>query len=72
MIISNKFIIFREGVWSLEYSKDGSKILSGSPDKTVVLWDSKKGSPGSKFIGHKDKVYAAKFSDDNKNIASIG
>lgn len=54
----------------MQYSKDGSQLLSSSPDTTVVLWDSKKGSVGSRLKAHKDKVYDAKFSHSNKYIAS--
>jgi Prp8 binding protein/COMPASS component SWD3 len=46
--------------------------LSGSPDTTVQIWDSKKGSVGSRLKGHKDKVYDAKFNHSNRNIASCG
>lgn len=46
MIISIYYYILREGVWSLQYSNDGNKLLSGSPDSTILIWDSKKGSVG--------------------------
>ena len=72
MTISNLFGKCREGVWSLDYSKDGSQLLSASPDKSVIQWDSSKGSPGLKFQGHKDKVYNAKYNEDSKYIASVG
>ena len=71
-ITSNFNIKVREGVWSVQYSKDGNQLLSASPDTTVQIWDSKKGSVGARLKAHKDKVYDARFSNSNKNIASCG
>ena len=56
----------------MEYSKDGGMLVSGSCDKSILVWDSKKSSPGQRLVGHKDKVYCAKLSDTDKFIASIG
>jgi len=50
-------------VWSLDYSKDGNLLVSGSPDKSVLVWDSKKSSPGIKINAHKDKVYVTRFNE---------
>ena len=47
-------------------------LVSASADKSVLVWDTKKSSAGQKLIGHKDKVYCAKISEDDKLIASIG
>lgn len=47
-------------------------LVSASPDKSVLIWDTKKSSAGQKLLGHKDKVYCAKISEDDKLIASIG
>ena len=62
----------KEGVWSLDYSSNGKLLVSASPDKSVLIWDSGKASPGRKLIAHKDKVYCAKFSENDKYIASVG
>lgn len=63
---------FREGVWSLDYSKDGSTLVSGSPDKSILVWDSKKSSPGIKINAHKDKVYCTRFNESGKLLGSCG
>ena len=47
-------------------------MVSASPDKSVLIWDTKKPSASQKLIGHQDKVYSAKVSPDDKLIASIG
>jgi Prp8 binding protein/COMPASS component SWD3 len=59
-------------VWSLDYSKDGNLLVSGSPDKSVLVWDSKKSSPGIKINAHKDKVYVTRFNETGKLFASGG
>ena len=56
----------------MDYSVDGKLLLSASPDKSILLWDSNKSSPGQKFLAHKDKVYSARFNESNNLIASVG
>lgn len=56
----------------MDYSNDGKFLVSASPDKSVLIWDTKKSSAGQKLLGHSDKVYCAKISEDDKLIASIG
>ena len=62
----------KEGVWSLQYSKDGKQLLSASPDGCVKIWDERKGKVGVNLEAHKDKVYDAKYSHDNRYIVSCG
>lgn len=56
----------------MDYSNDGKILVSGSPDKSVLVWPSGKNNPSMKLVGHKDKVYCAKISEDDKLIASVG
>ena len=62
----------REGIWSLQYSNEGNVILSGSPDKTIMLYDLRKKKPINSLKEHKNKVYWAKFNETNTLIASGG
>ena len=32
-----------DGVWSVAFSADGSKVVSGSDDKTVKIWSADNG-----------------------------
>ena len=38
----------------------------------MFVWDTGKSSAGQKLLGHKDKVYCARYNDSNKLIASVG
>jgi len=53
------------------FSPDGQRIVSGSADTTVRLWDAATGRPvGQPLTGHTDPVWSVAFSPDGKRIAS--
>jgi WD40 repeat protein len=58
------------GVSSVTYSPDGTRIVSGSPDHTVRLWDAKTGLPIGQPLHHDDTVTTVAFSPDGTRIAS--
>jgi WD40 repeat protein len=44
-------------VWSVSFSPDGTRIVSGSSDSTVRVWDAATGLPlGEPFQGHTSEV----------------
>jgi WD40 repeat protein len=58
------------GVLGLDFSKDGKKVISGSSDKTVKVWDIEKGKEILTLEGHTDGINAVKFSPDGKTALS--
>lgn len=59
-----------EGVLSLTFSKDGTKLLSSSYDKTARLWDLNSGKQLRRFWGHNWWVWDANFSTDERRIVT--
>ena len=45
--MSEKTDAHRGGIWSVAFSPDGTKIVSGSPDKTIKVWDSGASEPSN-------------------------
>ena len=54
----------------MAFSADGKRIVSGSEDKTVKVWDADKGTETLTLKGHTDAVNSVAFSADGKRIVS--
>ncbi|MBX3418002.1 MAG: protein kinase [Pirellulaceae bacterium] len=52
------------------FSPDGMRVVSGSDDNTVRLWDAISGAEIMTFTGHTDSVRSVGFSPDGKQIVS--
>jgi WD40 repeat protein len=52
------------------FSPDGSRVASGSHDKTVRVWDVQTGECQSTLEGHSDGVESVVFSPDGSRVAS--
>ncbi|ETO03433.1 hypothetical protein RFI_33974, partial [Reticulomyxa filosa] len=56
------------GVTSVQFSRDGNRIVSGSFDKTIRLWDALSGKQILSLEGHSDRVNSVQFSPDGNRI----
>jgi WD40 repeat protein len=58
-------------VTSVAFSPDGHRIVSGSNDLTLRLWDADTGQPiGAPFTGHTNWVTSVAFSPDGQRVVS--
>jgi WD40 repeat protein len=69
--IGSPFVGHSTRVISVAFSPDGKKIVSGSGDHTLRLWDALTGQTiGSSFKGHSKYVASVTFSPDGKKVLS--
>ncbi|MEK6238911.1 MAG: hypothetical protein N2C14_29705, partial [Planctomycetales bacterium] len=57
-------------VYAVTYSPDGSMIVSGSFDKTAIIWDRKTGKPIRTIADHQNLVLAVAVSRDGLKLAT--
>jgi WD40 repeat protein len=61
-----------QGVCTVTFSPDGEKIVSGSEDHTLRLWDAWTGQTiESPFMGHSDMVTSVAFSPDRETAYDL-
>ncbi|KAH8828723.1 WD40-repeat-containing domain protein [Flagelloscypha sp. PMI_526] len=57
-------------VRSVAFSPDGLRVVSGSEDNIVRIWDTQSGRRRNKLIGHQNYVNSVSFSPDGSRIVS--
>jgi len=57
-------------VRSVSFSPDGRRIVSGSDDNSVRVWDSLTGEVQNVLEGHMNSVWSVAFSPDGRRIVS--
>ena len=46
----------KEGIWSIHYNKDGTQLLTASPEGISKIWDPKSGKVVAELKGHTKRV----------------
>jgi len=67
-----KATVFMLGSGPIACSPDGTKVLTGSCDKTAKLWDAATGDCIRTFTGHTRGVYSLAFSPDGTKVLAGG
>ena len=69
-----KFTGHRGNVTDVEFSKDGTRLLTAAGEAGVfgeaIVWNVADGAAVLKIVGHRDSLYAATLSPDDKLIAT--
>src|ERR1700761_3739240 len=60
----------KSGVGSVAFSPDGTRVVSGSYDKTVRIWTASTGEEEHRLEGHSDPVRSVAFSPDGTRVVS--
>ena len=60
-----------DNIVSVEFSPDGSKLLTASADQTARLFDAETGATLHIFKGHENSLRRAFFSPDGKRIVTL-
>ncbi len=68
--VLKQFIGHTESVMSISISSDGSRLLSGSMDSTVRVWDIETGNQMQIFQDHTDIITSVLFSNDQSSFIS--
>jgi WD40 repeat protein len=57
-------------VWSVAFSPDGRRLVSGSTDQTIRVWDLATGQPVETLRGHAGTIRQVTFSPSGQRVAS--
>ena len=69
--LENNQLLHKSAVNSAQYSPDGQRIVSGSRDNKVQVWNARTGAPiGKPLQGHEDSVRSVSYSRDGQHIVS--
>jgi len=59
-----------DSLYTVQWSRDGSRILTASDDATARIWTVADGNTQVTLRGHDDDIYRARFSADEKQVVT--
>ncbi len=62
----------RQPVYSISYSPDGNRMVTGGSNGEVKLWDARTGQFLRDLPGHRDRILSTAFSADSKRVVASG
>ncbi|MBL7805139.1 MAG: hypothetical protein JNL02_15460 [Saprospiraceae bacterium] len=62
----------RQEVISVQFSRDGEYLITGSADHTAKLWQVRSGALLRTFTGHPESVSAVAFANKTQEIMTVG
>ena len=67
-----ELITFQRGakIWSVAFSRDGRRIVTGTHGLTATVWDAASGKQQLTLTGHTEHIHAAVFSPDGRRIVT--
>jgi len=57
-------------VLSVDWSADNTRLVSGSSDRSVIVWNSASKKSEATFVEHSDQVWSVKFNSQGTKIVS--
>ena len=60
----------RNGVVSADFSLDGKHLVTGSNDRTAIVWKVATGEPTAHLLGHTQGIWSAEFSPDGERVVT--
>jgi WD40 repeat protein/tRNA A-37 threonylcarbamoyl transferase component Bud32 len=60
----------RDAAWAVTFDPSGEHLVSGSHDKTIIVWDTRTWSQLGVLHGHQYRVFALAISPDGRQLIS--